>query len=78
LISFSLTAFPELEVDTQSTISILPLRYLTWLSWGGAGTSTFEQAAAKFVLENQHKRSLPSDLGRLKLLMPWIGSIIIE
>ena len=28
---------------------------------------TFEQAAAKFVLENQHKRSLPSDIVQLKL-----------
>ena len=27
---------------------------------------TFEQAAAKFVLENQHKRSLPSDIVQLK------------
>ena len=28
---------------------------------------TFEEAAAKFVLKNQHKRSLHSDIGRLKL-----------
>lgn len=34
---------------------------------------TFEQAAAKFVLETQHKRSLQSDIGRLKGLMSWIG-----
>ena len=34
---------------------------------------TFEQAAAKFVLENQHKRSLSSDIVQLKLLMPKIG-----
>jgi integrase len=34
---------------------------------------TFEEAAAKFVLENQHKRSLGSDIGRLKMLMPFIG-----
>ncbi len=39
---------------------------------------TFEQAAAKFVLENQHKRSLNSDIGRLKLLMPWIGGVILD
>jgi len=39
---------------------------------------TFEQAAAKYVLENQHKRSLRSDVGRLKLLLPWIGSIPID
>ncbi len=39
---------------------------------------TFEQAAAKFVLENQRKRSISSDIGRLKLLMPWIGSIPLD
>jgi integrase len=39
---------------------------------------TFEQAAAKFVLENQHKRSLASDIGRLKLLMPWIGHVPLD
>lgn len=38
----------------------------------------FEQAAAKFVLENQHKRSLDSDVGRLKLLMPWIGEVPLD
>ncbi|MEX0943644.1 MAG: site-specific integrase [Pseudomonadales bacterium] len=39
---------------------------------------TFEQAAAKFVIENTHKRSLRSDIGRLKLLMPWIGDVPID
>jgi integrase len=39
---------------------------------------TFEQAAAKFVLENQHKRSLFSDVDRLKNLMPWIGDHYID
>jgi integrase len=33
----------------------------------------FEEAAAKFVLENQHKRSIDDDILQLKLLMPWIG-----
>lgn len=41
--------------------------------YGVRPTRTFEQAAAKFVLENQHKRSIDDDIGRLKLLMPWIG-----
>ncbi|HEY7085199.1 MAG TPA: site-specific integrase [Hyphomicrobiaceae bacterium] len=36
---------------------------------------TFEQAAAKFVLENQHKRSLADDVSRLKGLMPCIGHV---
>lgn len=39
---------------------------------------SFEQAAAKYVLENQHKRSLESDIGRLKPLMPWIGEIPLD
>ena len=34
---------------------------------------TFEQASEKYVLENQHKRSLRSDIHRIKLLSPWIG-----
>lgn len=39
---------------------------------------TFEQAAAKFVIENQHKRSIDDDAGRLKGLMPWIGQLPLE
>lgn len=46
--------------------------------FGVRPTRTFEQAAAKFVLENTHKRSLRSDIGRLKLLMPWIGDVAID
>jgi integrase len=41
-------------------------------------TRTFEQASAKFVLENQHKRSLASDIVQLKLLMPVIGTVTID
>ncbi len=39
---------------------------------------TFEQAAAKFILENQHKRSLRDDIGRLKGLLPWIGDVPLD
>ena len=42
--------------------------------YGVRPSRTFEQAAAKFVLENQHKRSIGDDVSRLKGLMPWIGS----
>jgi hypothetical protein len=38
----------------------------------------FEEAAAKFVMDHQHKRSLVDDIGRLKGLMPWIGSVPID
>ena len=41
-------------------------------------TRTFDQAAAKFILENQHKRSIRGDIGRLKLLMPWIGHLALD
>lgn len=36
---------------------------------------SFEHAAAKYVLENQHKRSLGTDIGLFKQLMPWIGDV---
>ncbi len=39
---------------------------------------TFEQAAAKFVLENQHKRSIRDDVCRLKDLMPFIGQVPLD
>ena len=39
---------------------------------------TFEQAAAKFVLEHQHKRSLDDDVSRLKGLMPFIGGVELD
>lgn len=42
--------------------------------YGVRPTRRFVQAAEKFVMENQHKRSLASDIGRLKSLMPWIGN----
>ncbi len=39
---------------------------------------TFEEAAAKFVLENQHKRSIGDDVMHLKQLMPEIGGLPID
>lgn len=39
---------------------------------------TFEQAAIKFVNENQHKRSLDRDICLLKQLMPYIGELPIH
>ena len=41
--------------------------------YGVRPTRTFEQAAAKFVLENQHKRSIDDDVSHLKALLPWIA-----
>jgi integrase len=46
--------------------------------YGVRPARTFEQAAAKFVLDNQHKRSLGDDVSRLKGLMPWIGCIALD
>ncbi|HNP62446.1 MAG TPA: tyrosine-type recombinase/integrase [Woeseiaceae bacterium] len=39
---------------------------------------SFETAAIKFVRENQHKRSLDRDIGLLRQLMPWIGSLPLQ
>jgi integrase len=46
--------------------------------YGVRPVRTFEQAAAKFVLENQHKRSLASDIVQLQLLMPSIGDLALD
>jgi len=43
--------------------------------YGVRPTRSFELAAAKFVRENQHKRTIRDDIAQLKRLMPWIGSI---
>ncbi len=46
--------------------------------YGVRPARTFEQAAAKFVHENQHKRSLASDIVQLKLLMPRLGPLQLD
>ena len=46
--------------------------------YGVTPSRTFEQAAAKFVLENQHKRSIGDDVSRLKGLIPWIGDVPVD
>jgi integrase len=46
--------------------------------YGVRPVRTFEQAAAKYVLEHQHKRSLEDDISRLKGLLPWIGSVPLD
>jgi integrase len=46
--------------------------------YGVRPARTFEKAAAKYLLENQHKRSLCDDVSRLKLLMPAIGKITLD
>jgi integrase len=47
-------------------------------SFGVRPGRTFEQAAAKYVLEHQHKRSLEDDISRLKGVLPWIGSVTLD
>jgi integrase len=46
--------------------------------YGVRPVRTFEQAAIRFVQENQHKRSIGSDVGRLKALMPLLGAEPID
>jgi len=38
----------------------------------------FKEAAIKFLMENQHKRSIQDDAGRLKLLVEHIGDLSLE
>jgi len=46
--------------------------------YGVRPARTFDEAAAKYLLEYQHKRSINDDIGRLKGLMPWIGELSLE
>ncbi len=46
--------------------------------YGVRPSRSFEQAAAKFVTENQHKRSIADDVGRLKDLIPFIGGVPLD
>lgn len=46
--------------------------------YGVRPSRTFEQAAAKYVLDNQHKRSLGDEMSQLKQLMPWIGAVPLD
>ena len=39
---------------------------------------TFKEAATKFLMENQHKRSIRDDAGRLKVLVEYIGDLSLE
>ncbi len=39
---------------------------------------TFMEAATKFLMENQHKRSLCADAGRLRVLVKYIGNMPLE
>lgn len=46
--------------------------------YGVRPARTFEQAAAKFVIEHQHKRSILDDVSRLKGLLPFIGAVHLD
>lgn len=46
--------------------------------YGVRPSRSFEEAAAKFVLENAHKRSLRDDISQLKQLVPWLGPVALD
>ncbi|MEZ5907814.1 MAG: hypothetical protein R3D31_03350 [Hyphomicrobiaceae bacterium] len=46
--------------------------------YGVRPARTFEQAAAKFVRENQHKRSIGDDVSQLRHLVPWLGATPLD
>ena len=45
---------------------------------GSGGKRTFMEAAIKFLDENQHKRSIDSDAGRLRVLVQYIGKMPLD
>lgn len=63
----------------QYTFSSLGKRGSTYTSYFRVRPKRiFRDAAIKFLLENQHKRSISSDAGRLKILDPFIGELFLE
>ncbi len=46
--------------------------------YGVRPSRTFEEAAAKYVLENQHKRSIHDDVSRLNGVVPSIGAMQLD
>ena len=46
--------------------------------YGVRPSRTFEQAAANFVLENQHKRSIGDDVKRLKQLVALLSKTLLD
>jgi integrase len=46
--------------------------------YGVRPSRSFEQAATKYILEHQHKRTIYDDVNRLKWLMPWVGTVPLD
>jgi integrase len=55
-----------LEMHRQATV------------YGVRPSRTFDQAAARFIQEHLHKRSLSDDVAHLKKVMPYIGDLNLE
>ena len=68
------TGTPQIE-EAERTLARVMEKVRQIQVYGMRADRSFEQAAAKYVLEHQHKRSLRDDISRLKTLMPWIGQV---
>jgi hypothetical protein len=68
------TGTPQIE-EAERTLARVMEQLRQIQVYGMRADRSFEQAAAKYVLEHQHKRSLRDDISRLKTLMPWIGQV---
>jgi integrase len=64
--------------DAEATLARIMEEHRQARIFGVRPARTFEQAAAKYVLENRHKRSLADDVSRLKGVLPWIGDVALD
>ncbi len=48
------------------------------LLYGARPKRTFREAATKYLLENQHKRSIKADADQLKILNQYVGGLALE
>jgi hypothetical protein len=71
------TSTPRLE-EAERTLARVMEEVRQVQVYGVRRPRSFEQAAAKYMLEHQHKRSLRDDISRLSALMPWFGQVQLD
>jgi integrase len=71
------TGTAELE-EAESYLARLMEQNRQAQVYGVRPSRSFEQAAAKYILEHQHKRTIYDDVNRLKWLIPWVGTVPLD
>jgi hypothetical protein len=71
------TSSAELE-EAETTLARIIEKARQARVYGVRPQRTFEQAAANFITENAHERSINDDVSRLSQLLPFIGQLALD